>query len=485
MRITHRVYGWFALSMALPLAIYIGLRSTSPLDADIHSPHGHFYIVSIVSLIALVVAVAIGISAIRIRNLKISFLSLAYVSLAALFTLHGMSTPGFLSHHSNISGSAAQISILLAVLWLWLSSMSSDRLVIRWLSRWQRWLVPVWSAALVALCLLLWNVPQVTEWLHLKENPMRWIATGIIIGLNLWTMMRYWQTYASSRFPLQLAIVYSAGWMILAQVIIVTGESWKLSWWLYHILLLASVIGMLAGILLQYRSTGSLTSSMLLLLRSNPREWIQAYMSPAIKELIRATESRDAYTAGHNYRVAIYALKLGEEMGLSSNQLRAIAQGGIVHDIGKLSIPSHILNKPGKLDLEERTIIEEHPLTGYHLCRRLGFMQEELAVIRSHHERWDGSGYPSGLSGSRIPLLARVIAVADVYDALTSSRSYRQALSHEEALDHIRGESGKHFDPSCVEAFSSLAAEQRDFFDETIRSSREFQLKWIDGAAPA
>ncbi|MUT66066.1 HD domain-containing protein [Paenibacillus sp. NEAU-GSW1] len=460
--------------MALPLCIYAGLRLTgSSLDANVQSPHGHFYIVSIVSVISLIVAIAIGIAATRLRNLKISFLSLSYVSLAALFTLHGISTPGFLNHHLMISGTAAQLSLLLAVLWLWLSSISSDRFLIRFLSRWQRWLVPVWTAALAVLFLALWMYPGLTHGLHLKDNPVRWIVTAVIVVFNLWTMFRYWQTYMTSRFPLQLAIVYGTGWMIIAQIIIVTGEAWKLSWWLYHLLLLASVAAMAAGIRLQYRSTGSLTTSMLHLFRSNPQDWIHVYMSPAVKELIRTTENRDAYTAGHNYRVAIYALKLSEEMGLSLNQLRAIAQGGLVHDVGKLGISRSILNKPGKLTKEERVIIEEHPVKGYNLCRRLGFMQEELSVVRSHHERWDGSGYPDRLSGSSIPLLARVTAVADVYDALTSSRAYREAMSHEEALAYIRSEKGKHFDPACVDAMLRLADRQAEFFRETIALSRE------------
>src|SRR5690606_2982000 len=144
------------------------------------------------------------------------------------------------------------------------------------------------------------------------------------------------------------------------------------------------------------------------------------------------TETKDAYTAGHNYRVTVYALKLGEEMGLSSTQLKSIALGGLVHDVGKLYVPDYVLNKPGKLSTEERKLIENHPVDGYNMCKQIGFMLEELAIIRSHHEKWNGTGYPDQLAGEEIPLVARVIAVADVYDALTSSRSYRKAMSHEE-----------------------------------------------------
>lgn len=169
--------------------------------------------------------------------------------------------------------------------------------------------------------------------------------------------------------------------------------------------------------------------------------------------------------------MALYALKLAEDLNVTPDKLRAIVQGGLVHDVGKLTIPNHILNKPGKLTEEERAVIEKHPVTGYNLCSRLGFLQEELSVIRSHHERWDGTGYPDQLAGEDIPYLARITAIADVYDALTSTRSYRAAMTHEEALQHLAEQRGKHFDPVCVTAFLKLADEQKGFFKEMLEST--------------
>ena len=160
----------------------------------------------------------------------------------------------------------------------------------------------------------------------------------------------------------------------------------------------------------------------------------------------------------------MYALRLAEHMGVQPRMLRALAQGGIVHDVGKLFIPDKILNKPGRLTPEERAVIELHPVYGYNLCKQLGFMTEELEIIRSHHERWDGTGYPDRLKGEAIPHLARITAVADVYDALTSSRAYRAAMSHEEAMRIIAQESGRQFDPRCVDAWLSLAEVDPEFF---------------------
>lgn len=459
-----------ALWMLFPIIIYIGLKS-SPLDASIKAPTGHFYVVSLVAFLALLLSVLVGIVALRQRNSKTSFLSLSYVSLAALFVLHGLSTPGFLHSHTAVTGNTAQLSVLLSVIWLWLSSMRSDRLVIKWLAKHHRMLLPVWSVTLVVICSVLWMIPELVQLLHLKDSLVRWVLTLFVTSMTGWTMYRYLDTYMNSRFPLQLAIVYSAGWMIVAQIIIVTGVSWTLSWWMYHFLLLGSVIVMVAGVIKQYSLLDTNPGSMRMLFRSNPHDLLATCMSTSVRKLVAATEERDAYTAGHNYRVALYSLMLAQELGLTYEGLKAIAQGGIIHDVGKLRIPDTILNKRGRLTEEERLIIEEHPVSGYDLCRRLGFMAEELSIIRSHHERWDGKGYPDRLSGDNIPFLARITAVADVYDALTSSRSYREAMSHDEAMRIIISESGRHFDPDCVSAWVRLVDEKLDFIQYTVKTN--------------
>ncbi|WP_245909257.1 HD-GYP domain-containing protein [Psychrobacillus insolitus] len=298
--------------------------------------------------------------------------------------------------------------------------------------------------------------PQITEIVHLDVQPINGAIVLFTLLLNFNTMFRYYQTYRFSRFPLQLSIVYTAGWFMLSQIIMVTGEIWRFSWWIYHYLLLASMIVMLIGLIKQYATQGTFISAMRALFTNDPFERITNSISPSVKTLVIATEKKDKYTVGHTFRVTMYALQLAEELQLKPEQLHAIAQGGLVHDVGKISIPDSILNKPGKLSNEEREIIEQHPLSGYEMCRDLGFMKEELSIIRSHHEKWDGSGYPDKLKGEEIDLLARIVAVADVYDALTSERSYRKAWSHSNAMNLLMKERGKHFDPKCVNAWISL-----------------------------
>jgi response regulator RpfG family c-di-GMP phosphodiesterase len=167
-----------------------------------------------------------------------------------------------------------------------------------------------------------------------------------------------------------------------------------------------------------------------------------------------ALEMRDLETAGHTQHVVQYATALGEAFGLNTLQLEALRQGAYLHDLGKLGVPDAILLKPGKLDPEEWSIMKTHVERGFHLASQIpGLAQGALNVIRYHHERFDGTGYPDGLKGENIPLEARVFAICDVYDALVSIRPYKRAWTHEEALAQLRMDSGKHFDPSVVKTF--------------------------------
>lgn len=164
-------------------------------------------------------------------------------------------------------------------------------------------------------------------------------------------------------------------------------------------------------------------------------------------------EARDPYTGGHVDRVTHYALKLapavpGLEMDLDSFRLACV-----LHDVGKIAVPDAILNKPGPLTADEYEVMKAHPTKGYDLILRTDMPAEVAVVVRHHHERWDGQGYPDGLRGEEIPLAARVLAVADAYDAMTTDRPYRTGLSPEEARSRIQAGSGSQFDPAVVEAF--------------------------------
>jgi putative nucleotidyltransferase with HDIG domain len=180
----------------------------------------------------------------------------------------------------------------------------------------------------------------------------------------------------------------------------------------------------------------------------------------SLKALVISIEARDPYTRDHSERVTAYALQVAEVLGLSGEDTDAIKFGGYLHDIGKIGIRDGILLKPGPLTEAEHADVRLHPIIGDNILKPLMFFPKEREIIRHHHERYDGKGYPDGLAGEKIPLIARVLSVADSYDAMTSSRPYRKAKTHEQAIMEIKRCTGTQFDEKIVEAFLQTPAGQ-------------------------
>lgn len=173
----------------------------------------------------------------------------------------------------------------------------------------------------------------------------------------------------------------------------------------------------------------------------------------SLQALSGALDSRDSETQGHSYRVTAYAVRLGKEMGLSQPELTALARGALLHDVGKIGVPDAILRKPGKLTEEEWETMRSHVQIGYGMLRHIEFLQPALDVVRYHHERWDGTGYPHRLRGEQIPIGAAIFALCDTYDAITSDRPYRGGKSYEEAKAEIVKASGSQLNDKVVSAF--------------------------------
>jgi HD superfamily phosphohydrolase YqeK len=172
-----------------------------------------------------------------------------------------------------------------------------------------------------------------------------------------------------------------------------------------------------------------------------------------IAALCQAVETKDYYTRGHSERVSRGSVMIARAIGMRPERVGAIRYAGMLHDVGKLGVPTKVLQKAGDLTEEEFAAIQLHPMRGLEIVREIGFLDEALAGIMHHHERMDGTGYPMGLAGSEIPEFARVISVADAFDSMTSTRSYRAARSIEEGIAELRRSAGSHFDPVLVKAF--------------------------------
>lgn len=192
-----------------------------------------------------------------------------------------------------------------------------------------------------------------------------------------------------------------------------------------------------------------------------------AYRS-TLRALTSALETRDSETHGHSERVVTYSLRLGREYGLTGDKLKALEFGSLLHDIGKIGVPDSILRKPGKLTEAEWIKMREHPLHGQQILRGIEFLEGAARVVSQHHEKWDGSGYPLGLHDEEIDVCARIFAVADAFDAITSDRVYRRGKSYQEAAKELDDWAGRQFDPKVVEAFHRVP---QDDWDELHRQS--------------
>ena len=185
-------------------------------------------------------------------------------------------------------------------------------------------------------------------------------------------------------------------------------------------------------------------------------EEIEMTYQRTLEALITALDVRERTTGGHSKRVVGYARLLAGKFHIRIAQLMNLARGALLHDVGKIAIPDSVLLKPGPLTEEEWTIMKQHTLIGYNMLKSIKFLHPSLDIVKYHHERWDGTGYPEGLKGEEIPIGARIFGLVDAFDAITSVRVYKGASSIEEAREIIAADSGKHFDPHVVQAFLQI-----------------------------
>ncbi len=208
------------------------------------------------------------------------------------------------------------------------------------------------------------------------------------------------------------------------------------------------------------------------------QELVSLY-SGTLEAMILALDLREHETGYHSYRVTEYAINLGKHMKLSDEELSVIAKGALLHDIGKIGVPDNILLKPDKLTDEEWELMRKHAQFGYDLLKKIDFLEESARIVHTHHERYDGQGYPTGLSGDEIPLGSRVFSVVDALDAMTSRRTYRKALPFEDAVQMIAEASGSQFDPAVIGVFVKIPIDEWKNIKKQVAGSGSEYLKHL------
>ncbi len=444
-------------ALVVPAAGFVLLRTRADLDGALVAPEQHFYIVSAVSLMSAALALMAAIAALRLANERLILLSLSFLSMAGFFSVHGLATPSFiLEHEYHVIGFSARLSLVASAAFLAASAVGLPSGLARAVVSRRGTVLAGWTALLVVYGFVGLRFPGrippqiVSDDLFLRGTLVTTLA------LSLFAAWRYFRGYLLTRGPMYAAVALGSALVFEAQISMHFGTVWAYSWWLYHAVLVAGFGSVLWGVVVEYARGSSLFAAVASLGVGDPLAQVQSGYGGSVQGLAAALEARDGYTLGHGRRVSVLALLMGERLNLSAVRLRALVQGAFLHDIGKIAVPDGILHKPGKLEADEYDVVKGHSARGEDILESSGISGVELAIVRHHHERFDGRGYPDGLAGEGIPLEARIVAVADVYDSLRSDRAYRAAWRRDEARDFIRRAAGVEFDPSCVEAFLAV-----------------------------
>ncbi|MDR7416391.1 MAG: HD domain-containing phosphohydrolase [Armatimonadota bacterium] len=459
------------LLVASPLGGILLLVAQPSWDVRVEAPVAHFYVVTLVSLVGFGLSAAVLRASRRVADARALWLGLGFLSISGFFLVHALTTPHVLVGPNATVGLAARLSLLVGAVAFALSAVP-------WGNAWNARLLWVRGILLAVFVvgILAFGAGSFLAELHPRpapshaapeayggyempspspspESPRFDALSALVVLLFGGAAWRYLRDYRTAGLPAHAALAAGLVFLGEAQVSMTVSPTWALSWWAYHGLVLGGFASCLVGFGGAYNTRGSLGGLLEVLFAGDLIDRIESGYSEAVFALVAAMEARDPYTHGHSARVAQLAVLIGEAMHLPPEVLRSLGRAGRIHDIGKIAIPDHILRKPGPLTEEEYVLIRQHPRIGHDIVRQIPSLRRELPAILYHHEWYDGRGYPEGLAGERIPLSARILAVADVYDALTSERPYRRAWTHERAVAHIRNMAGSQFDPRCVEAF--------------------------------
>lgn len=455
--------GLLALLLVAPLAVTLMLRAVPTMDLVYESVFFHLIAVSAIAASALVVAVFTAVVAARARQAAPVLLALGCVFVGIFMLGHGLSTPGIGSRPFSFwVGRFPVLAVLGFALSLGAAATREGSLPKRLVNRFPRSFLTLVSLAFAAGTFLIVARPTAVfgDRLLPQEAALTHVITAGSALALLVTGGLHWRRWRLGRDRIQLGLVAACWLSVDALISFEVGQLWRISWWDYHAYLFVGFAATAWAVVAESRRAHSIHGALATVSITDPLEHIARGYPEALNALVGAVEAKDRYTHGHSARVADLSVRIGLRLDLDPDALRALAQGAYLHDIGKIGVPDQVLNKPGSLSEDEWTWIQRHPVVGWEMANRAPSLRHALSVIRHHHERWDGGGYPDHRAGQAIPMAARIAALADVWDALTSDRAYRPAWALDRALAHVAGASGSLFDPMCVEAFLDLVAER-------------------------
>jgi HD-GYP domain-containing protein (c-di-GMP phosphodiesterase class II) len=415
----------------------------------------HFYGVGVSALVATAAAAALTIVGAKSGDVRTVVVGGGFSLMAALLAVHGLTTPGVLIGNNGLIAVSGAATLPVGGCVMALSALpqfGSARAIPRVLS-----VQIALAVAIVAFSFVGVLDPMVVPGVPAPRSAAALLLFALGLAVYGALAVRATNTFLLTRRAADLAVVLGIALLACSLYGALMLDFMYLGWWLGHIFEFAGLVVVGASLVYDLRRgrrsralVGDLRAAELVASE-------EAFLGARVRALTVRLAAKDASTEEHTRRVAMLAVEIGERLGLSPTRLRSLAIGGLLHDIGKLSVPDSILQKPGPLDDDEFDVVKLHPERGRELLNELGGFDETVRrLVLDHHERLDGSGYPRGRAGAELDLATRILSVCDVYDALVSPRVYRAAWPREKALALLRDESHTAFDPRCVAALEQL-----------------------------
>jgi hypothetical protein len=451
----------------VPLALLLGIGVALPIGLLLGFGHRmvmfgmavHFVGVGVSALCATAVSLAITIVGVRRNDGRVVLIGTGFTVMSALLAIHGLATPGVIIGMNGVLALTGAATLPAGAAVLALSAAPPLRrprnmgglLALQAFS-----LITVFFLGLIGMA-----VPRVVPSVPTPGSKPAWAA--LVLGAALFgiLLVRALKTYLLTRRAADLVVVIGIAWLTAALPPALLMNYMQLGWWLGHLFELVGIIAVGVTVAVDLFRTAQSRSLVGDLRAGDLVAEEEAFLGARVRALTRLLADKDESTEEHTRRVAMRAVQVGEELGLAPGRLRDLAIGGLLHDIGKLSVPESILKKPAGLTDEEFAAIKLHPGRGVKLLRELGGFGPTIHdLVHSHHERLDGKGYPRGLTESELSLDTRIMTVCDVYDALVSPRVYRDAWSHEDALALLHKDTGTAFDERCVAALERVLARE-------------------------
>jgi putative nucleotidyltransferase with HDIG domain len=457
--VRHGTYALPLLAAGACAALPPALIHFVSRDQVMFGGEAHFWSVVLSAAVATAAGIALSAAGARRRDARAVLVGTAFTVMASLLVVHGVASPGFIVEMNGVVALTGAATLPVGGVILALSALPATRG-----PRAVRPLLVLQGVLMVGVIGLGLSAIWLPQLVPSVPDPRTAPAVAtLVVGLAFYGVLtlRAFRTVVLTRRRADLAVFVGLVWLAGALVPALMLTYMDLAWWLGHGLEVAGVLLVGAPVAADlYRSSpsrplaGDLRGAELVAAE-------EAYLGSQVGSLSRLLAEKDEYTEGHTRRVALLAVEVGEELGIAAARLRELAIGGLLHDIGKLSVPDEILKKPAALDDGEFEVVKRHPSRGDALLRELGFGAGVRRLVRDHHERLDGGGYPHGAAARDLSLETRVLTVCDVYDALCSERVYRDAWTHEQAIALLRDETDTAFDRRCVAALERVVARQR------------------------